>query len=452
MRKKEATVLIIDDDEDILFSARVWLKRFFTTVLTESNPKKISEQLQNHDLDVVLLDMNYNKGYEDGKEGLYWLDFLLDKSPTTSVILMTAFGEVSLAVEAIKKGAKDFILKPWNNEKLYASVNAAVDLSRKEKQVTNLKVIQSSQDQKIDFFGESKPIKQVLSFIDKVAPTDANVLLLGENGTGKYIFAREIHQRSLRKDAPFVHVDLGALSENLFESELFGYAKGAFTDAKKDTPGRFELASEGTLFLDEIGNLTLSLQAKLLSVIQNKIVTRLGESRERKINARIICATNSSIYKMVTQETFRQDLLFRINTMEIVIPPLRERGKDITLLAQHILKKQIRKYDKPNLIFADKALSEMSTYFWPGNVREMENIIERAVILVDNEVIDYYDLRFSPFDNDDLSNTSDLSLDQMEVKYIKKALSKNSGNISTAAKELGITRAALYRRMEKFNL
>lgn len=451
MRKKEATVLIVDDDEDILFSAKVWLKRFFSEVLTANTPQKIRTLVAEHEIDAALLDMNYRKGYEDGKEGLYWLDYIKEVSPNTVVILMTGFGDVALAVESLKRGAFDFVLKPWDNDKLYASVNAAVDLARKNKKVEQLEKINQPTSLSV-FDSQSLSMKKAMSLAEKVAQTDATVLILGENGTGKYVMAQAIYEKSNRNNAPFVHVDLGSLNENLFESELFGYAKGAFTGAEKDTPGRFELAHEGTLFLDEIGNLTLPLQAKLLTVLQNQKVNRLGETKERSVDVRVICATNAPIYQMVKEGKFRQDLLFRINTMEINLPPLRERKEDILPMAEFLLEKFKQKYRKPDLKLSEAAKMEIGNYAWPGNVREMENVLERAVILADKEEIDAYDLHFSNIEVPMQESNSPLTLEEMEREMIQKALRRHLGNISKAADDLGITRAALYRRMEKFNL
>lgn len=450
MRKKEANILIVDDDADILFSAKVWLKRFFSQVSTSDSPQKIKILLQEQEFDAVLLDMNYRKGFEDGKEGLYWLDYVQEVSPNTVVILMTGFGDVALAVESLKRGAFDFVLKPWDNDKLYASVNAAVDLARKNKKVEQLEKINQPASLQI-FESKSSVMKKAMSLAEKVAQTDATVLVLGENGTGKYVMAQEIFQKSLRRNAPFVHVDLGSLNENLFESELFGYAKGAFTGAEKDTPGRFELANGGTLFLDEIGNLTLPLQAKLLTVLQNQKVNRLGETKERIVDVRVICATNSPIYQMVKEGKFRQDLLFRINTMEIHLPALRDRKEDILPMAEFILDKFKNKYRKTDLVLSNSAKNEMEKYGWPGNVREMENVLERAVILSEKNEIDAYDLHFSHMDVP-MDPQAKLTLEEMEKEMIQKALRRHLGNISKAAEDLGITRAALYRRLEKFDL
>ncbi len=456
MRKKEATILIVDDDSDILFSVRISLKKYFSEIITTNNPKKISGHLTEKTIDVILLDMNYRIGFEDGKEGLYWLKHIKEISPETTVILMTAFGSVNLAVDAIKKGATDFILKPWNTEKLYGIVNSGVELARSKRKNTQLETVLKLNDQ--DFhnqtehiIGKSEAMQSAVNLAQKVAPTDANILILGENGTGKYVFAKEIHLQSERKNHPFIHVDLGSLNENLFESELFGYVKGAFTDAHKDTIGRFELAKGGTIFLDEIGNLPLHLQAKLLTVVQNRKVTRLGEGNERNIDVRIICATNADIHQMVEEQTFRQDLLFRINTIELNLPPLRNRIGDIDLLANHFLKKLNQKYRKNIEGFSNTALTELKNYHWPGNIREIEHIVERAVIITDNEQIQPEDLHFSS-KKIEVSLTDNLNLEDTEKLLIEQALKKHQGNISRAAKDLGLTRAALYRRIEKHQL
>ncbi|MFK8060894.1 MAG: sigma-54-dependent transcriptional regulator [Polaribacter sp.] len=456
MRKKEASILIVDDDDDILFSARISLKKYFSKIITENNPQNIHTHLTKNTFDVILLDMNYRIGFEDGKEGLYWLKNIKEISPETTILLMTAFGSVNLAVDAIKKGATDFILKPWTTEKLYAAVNAGVELARSKRKNTQLETIQEQQDK--DFhkktehiIGKSLVMQSAINLVQKVAPTDANVLILGENGTGKFVFAKEIHLQSHRKNHPFIHVDLGSLNENLFESELFGYAKGAFTDAQKDTLGRFELAKGGTIFLDEIGNLPLHLQSKLLTVIQNRKITRLGEGKERDLDVRIICATNAPIHKMVDEQTFRQDLLFRINTIELNLPALRERTDDIKLLANHFLEKLTQKYRKKIDSFTKEALKAMENYHWPGNIREIEHIVERAVIITDNPKIEVLDLHFST-KKIDVNLTDSLNLEEAEKLLVQQAIQKHQGNISKAAKDLGLTRAALYRRLEKHQL
>lgn len=454
----DATVLVIDDDDDILLSARLFLKQHFSQVITCKSPKEINVLLSHNEVDLILLDMNYQKGASDGREGLYWLEHILSIDKDYVVILMTAYGNVELAVQAIKKGATDFILKPWENEKLFATLSSASRLRQSNKKVKKLEKIHSSlqKDQARQFehiVGNSEPIKHLQNTLVKVAPTDANVLILGENGTGKQVFAYELHKHSLRKNAIFMHVDLGSLNENLFESELFGYAKGAFTDAKDDKPGRFELADGGTIFLDEIGNLSQPLQAKLLSVLQNRTVTRLGESKERKVNVRLITATNMPLNEMVAKGTFRQDLLFRINTVELLLPGLAQRGEDITLLANHFLHSFSTKYHKSLSKFEPKAESLLLGYHWPGNVRELQHVIERAVIMADGIEISAQDLQLSPqkFGSSPLIQP-EMGLEEMEKLMVQKAIDKHKGNISRAALELGLTRAALYRRIEKFDL
>ncbi len=408
--------------------------------------------LSNSVVDLVLMDMNFRRGEQTGEEGLYWLKRIREVSPETVVVLMTAYANIGLAVEGIKLGAFDFLLKPWNDDKLLATIDSGLALGRSKKQGAKLKKYAVSENPKNNSpIGESPVFMEVLNMVEKVADTMANVLLLGENGTGKYVMAKRLHEGSSRKDKLFVHVDLGALNENLFESELFGYVKGAFTDAKEDTLGRFELADEGTIFLDEIGNLPLHLQIKLLSVIQNRKVVRLGEARERPIDVRIICATNRNLYEMLQQKTFRQDLLYRINTMEIELPPLRNRLEDIPLLANSFLERNKKKYQKGRLQFSAEAIKALRNYTWPGNIRELEHMVERAVILCDEDEITESHLRFGPKTPTDAIPET-LNLEEVERKLVQLALKKHKGNISNAAKDLGITRAALYRRMEKHNL
>lgn len=449
MRKKAARIIVVDDQQEIVFAARMLIKRNFEEVITATSPKDVMQLLAGQDIDVILMDMNYRIGYEDGREGVYWLKEILDMSPNTSIILMTAFGKVDVAVECIKLGAFDFILKPWDNDKLVETINAGVEHSRKKRK--HIPESNTAVPEKKYFRGNSKSIQQAYSIADKVALTDANVLLLGENGTGKYVFAQYIHEQSLRKNTPFVAVDLGSLHENIFESELFGYARGAYTDARTDQPGRFEMAQGGTIFLDEIGNLPLHLQSKLLSVLQSKSVTRLGESRPRPIDVRIITATNIDIHDEVKKKTFRQDLLYRINTVEITLPPLKQRKEDILPLADFFLERSVSKYDKPEKGFSEDARQTMLSYTWPGNIREMENMIERAVILSDKDTISAYELNLSPID-DETIEAEDFQLSDMEKLMVERTLHKHRGNISKAAEELGISRAALYRRIEKYKL
>lgn len=454
----DSTVLVIDDDEDILLSARLFLKQQVKQVITCKSPKEINVLISKNEIDIILLDMNYQKGASDGREGLYWLEHILSIDKDYVIILMTAFGNVELAVKAIKNGATDFILKPWENEKLFATISAASKLRESTKKMKKLEKIHTSLQQDMargfeHIIGDSASIEQLKHTLLKVAPTDASILILGENGTGKQVFAYEIHGNSHRKNQVFMHVDLGSLNENLFESELFGYAKGAFTDAKEDKPGRFELADGGTIFLDEIGNLSLPLQAKLLSVLQNRTVTRLGESKERKIDIRLITATNMPLNEMVAKNTFRQDLLFRINTVELLLPPLRKRGADILLLANHFLQVFNSKYHKEIKKLNSKIQELLLNYNWPGNVRELQHVLERAVIMSNGKEIDEEDLQLSPQRfTQNASLPDEMELSNMEKMMVQKAIDKHKGNISRAAAELGLTRAALYRRIEKFGI
>ncbi|KVV16150.1 sigma-54 dependent transcriptional regulator [Flavobacterium sp. TAB 87] len=424
----------------------MFLKKYFETIFTLSNPKNVVDLLAQNTIDVVLLDMNYRIGFEDGKEGLYLLKEIKTLSPRTVVILMTAFGKVETAVEGLKSGAFDYILKPWENEKLLEVVKQAVQKSRKEQKKCD------ANNPALDFFiGTSDVIKKVYAVADKVAKTDANVLILGENGTGKFVLSHYIFSQSERKESPFIHVDLGSLNNSIFESELFGYAKGAFTDAKVDTPGRFEMAQNGTIFLDEIGNVPLHLQSKLLQVIQTKTVTRLGEAKTRPLNVRIITATNLNLKEEVANKNFREDLYYRINTMEIILPPLRERDADKIPLADYLLQKMSIKYQREAITFDEKVFAAIEKHAWNGNIREMENRIERAVILCENNTITVSDL-----DLDQLTayeeNTNDHQLWSIEKNTVEKALLKNNNNISKTAEDLGLSRGALYRRLEKHNI
>ena len=374
MDKELGKILIIDDDEDVLLAAKMLLKKHAKEVLIEKNPKKIPFLLNNDTYDLILLDMNFSKDITSGKEGFYWLEQILDKDPQAVVIMITAFGDVEMAVRALKAGATDFVLKPWQNEKLIATLNSAAKLKKSYKEVSQLKqtskaLQEDSHHAFKNIIGESQPIKEVFKLIDKVAATDANVLILGENGTGKELIARAIHQKSLRKDNVFIGVDMGAITESLFESELFGHKKGSFTDAKEDRPGRFEVVNGGTLFLDEIGNLSMPLQSKLLTAIQKREVTRIGSNQSISIDIRLICATNMPIDEMVGENTFRQDLLYRINTVEVHLPPLRERLDDIPLLADHFIKMYANKYRKTSKGLSSSCIKKLQKYSWPGNIR-----------------------------------------------------------------------------------
>lgn len=452
MRKTQSHILIIDDDPDILFAARVFLKRYFTQVTVLSKAKEVLQVLHENEIDVILMDMNYRKGIQDGKEGMYWFEMIKEYAPATVVILMTAYSDVSIAVESIKKGAFDFVPKPWDNDQLLERIQAAVKRSRKLRKSPKTGDLATENNTTNKYFmGNSPAFQRVEKVVHKVANTDANVLLLGENGTGKFVIAKLLHELSERKEEAFIHVDLGALSENLFESELFGYAQGAFTDAKESRLGRFELADKGTIFLDEIGNLPVHLQSKLLSVIQTKKVVRLGEATDRPIDVRIICATNADIPELIENQQFRQDLFYRINTVEITLPPLREREEDIASFANYFLEKNKIKYKKGKLQLSKAALIALEKHNWPGNIRELEHVLERAVILCDTQEILVDDLQFS---RQKVSETApeSLNLEEMERHYVEQALRKHQGHITKAAKELGLTRAALYRRMEKFGL
>jgi two-component system, NtrC family, response regulator HydG len=449
-------ILMIDDDEDVLLAAKMLLKKQGHHVIIEKNPNKIPFLLNNDTYDVILLDMNFSKDITSGKEGFHWLGQILEKDPNAVVILITAFGDVEMAVRALKQGATDFILKPWQNEKLVATISTAIRLKQSYNQVDKLKKAKEMLEEQIskpfgEIIGQSPAIKDVFSLIDKVAKTDANVLILGENGTGKELIARAIHQRSLRKDNSFVSVDMGAITETLFESELFGHKKGAFTDAREDRPGRFELANGGTLFLDEIGNLSMALQSKLLSALQSRQVTRVGSNQVLNVDIRLICATNMPLTKMVQEGTFRQDLLYRMNTVEIHVPPLSDRVEDIPMLAQHYLQYYAKKYHKLVNNIAPEAMDKLKRYAWPGNIRELQHSIERGVIMTDSPMLQETDFLLSrSLSNNNNSNT--LNLDEVEKAAIAKALQMHNGNISKAADELGLTRASLYRRMEKYGL
>ena len=452
-------VLIIDDDEDVLLAAKMLLKKYANEVIIEKNPKKIPFLLNDSDYDVILLDMNFSKDITSGKEGFYWLNEILEKDPNAVVILITAFGDVEMAVKALKDGATDFVLKPWQNEKLIATISTASKLKNSYKEVDQLKqtkkVLQEESNQRFkEIIGESSSMKNVYNIIDKVAGTDANVLILGENGTGKELVARALHQKSVRKENVFINVDMGAITETLFESELFGHKKGSFTDAKEDRAGRFEVANGGSLFLDEIGNLSLPLQSKLLTALQRREVTRIGSNKPIPIDIRLICATNMPIYDMVNDNSFRQDLLYRINTVEIHLPSLRERVEDIKVLSEHFVELYCRKYRKSPKSINVSTLKRFEKYKWPGNIRELQHAIERAVIMSDRNTLmseDFFFLSQTGELSEEPSNES-LDLDEVEKSTIRKAINKHNGNISKAAKELGLTRASLYRRLEKHGL
>ncbi len=458
MTKKLGKVLVIDDDEDVLMAARLFLKQHVALVHTEKNPELISTLLKNETYDVILLDMNFTRDASSGGEGFHWLNQILTLEPSAVVVLITAFGDVEMAVQAIKEGATDFVLKPWHNEKLLATLSAAMNLRQSREEVDQLRsrqqVLSADLDQQFhDFVGACAPMQKVFTTIQKVAQTEANVLILGENGTGKELIARELHRQSKRAQEVFISVDMGALSETLFESELFGHVKGAFTDAKEERAGRFEAASGGTLFLDEIGNLSLPLQAKLLTALQNRQIVRLGSNQSRPIDIRLICATNTPIHEMVAQKKFRQDLLYRINTVEIHVPPLRERIEDLPLLIEHFLKAYARKYQRLQPRVNAATLKKLEKYHWPGNVRELQHALERAVIMGESQVLQPTDFLLVASDNkEDGLIFDNYNLEEVEKAVIRRTISKHGGNISQAARELGLTRTSLYRRLEKYGL
>lgn len=456
--KTKANILIVDDDRDVLETARMFLKQEFSSVDIEENPEKIPGYFEIKDYDVILLDMNFKKGVNDGEEGFHYLTKVLELDPDAIVILITAYGEVDLAVKAMKMGATDFILKPWKNQKLLGTILSALQQRQSKKEIGRLKATQQQQlidsPQKFEnFIGESPAIEKVKELIQKVGQTDANILILGENGTGKELVARAIHQHSRRVEEVFVNVDLGAITETLFESELFGHVKGAFTDAKSDKIGRFEMAQNGTLFLDEIGNLSAPLQAKLLTALQSQKINRVGSAKEIEVDFRLVSATNAKIDEMVAQGAFRQDLLYRLNTVEINLPALRDRAEDIPLLLDHFVALFAKKYQKPMINIAESVINKLKKYPWPGNIRELQHATERAIILTESSSINEVDLFIN---NQQVSTPSQSdkahTLDEMEMIFIQQSLKENNGNVTSTAKQLGLTRTALYRRLNKYGI
>lgn len=458
MAEKNGKILAIDDNEDVLFALKLLLKPVAEKIETASNPELIPNLLSKEDWDVILLDMNFTKDAISGQEGFDWLERILEIDPNAVVVFITAYGDAEKAVKAIKTGATDFVLKPWQNEKLLATISSAIKLRQSRYETDQLRRKQREISAVLDkpftdFIGHSDEMKKVFSTILKVSATDANILILGENGTGKELVARAIYRNSLRKDEVFISVDLGSISDTLFESELFGYEKGAFTDAKGMKQGRFEIASGGTLFLDEIGNLSTQVQTKLLTVLERREITRVGAIKPIKIDVRLICATNNDIHTDVIHGKFRQDLLYRINTVEIQLPPLRERISDIPLLADHFLKMYSRKYRKKIKGLLASTIKKLSQYQWPGNVRELQHAIERAVIMTDSEMLTPDDFML----NQATKKTGELefdsyNLDEIEKTIIQKIIKQSNGNITQAAQYLGLTRTSLYRRMEKHGL
>ncbi len=448
-----AKILVIDDNKSVLSALEILLQFEYKSVQTLFNPNQISSFPDIKEIDIVLLDMNFSAGVNTGNEGLFWLNEIKKKSPHTSVIMMTAYGAVDLAVRALKQGASDFVLKPWNNERLLTTVKSAYELRKSKQEIHQLKKKESSlkqliNDDKNHIVGNSKALTSVLDLVQKVAKTDVNVLITGENGTGKELIARELHRLSSRKDEVFINVDMGSISDSLFESELFGHLKGAFTDAKDDRAGKFEAANQGSLFLDEMGNLSLQTQAKLLSAIQNKAVVRVGSNKLISVDIRLICATNCNLNQMVADGLFREDLLYRINTIHIEVPPLREREGDILILADFFLKRFAGKYDKQGLRINNLAQEKLMEYQWPGNIRELQHTMERAVILSEGNVLkpSNFLLHSKPSQSFDSGPTT---LDEMEHFMISKALDLHNGNYSAAAEQLGVSRQTLYNKMKK---
>jgi len=455
MSKISANILIVDDNEEILLSLRLFLNRYFERIVIQKNPNLVPSMVRSNNFDVIILDMNFTAGTSSGNEGLYWMNRIHEDDPSAVVIFITAFGDIDLAVKAIKEGAVDFIQKPWNEEKLLATVHTAVTLRRSKLEIRNLRYKQQHLNESMerDFFlvpGASEKMKKIMAMVNKIAGTDANVLVTGENGTGKELIAREIHKKSLRKNEVFVSIDMNTLSDALFESEMFGHVSGAFTDAREDRPGRFEIASGGTLFLDEIGNLPMHLQSKLLNVLQNREVSRVGSARLMPVDIRLICATNMDLMNLSNAGVFRKDLLYRINTIQIEVPPLRERKADIRSLANHFLDYYSRKYGKKDLVFSKAALNRMESFDWPGNVRELQHTVEKVVILSEDNRINASDL--FTITSGKVGRTSGLNLGENEKYLVLKAIEVNNGNLAMSARELGISRKTLYNKLGKYGV
>jgi DNA-binding NtrC family response regulator len=453
----DARVLVVDDNEDILSAARLLLKRHFTSVQTLADPRQLATLVRRNSFDILLLDMNFAAGADDGKEGLARLSEVLEIDPQAVVVLVTAHGDVELAVEAMKKGAADFVTKPWENDRLLATLMAALNLRRSRQEAADLRQrnqgLAAATHSEPGMIGTSPAMLQVFGAIRRTAPTDANVLILGENGTGKELVAREIHRLSRRAGEVFLRVDMGALPSQLFESELFGHRRGAFTDAKQDRTGFFRAATGGTLFLDEIGNVPLHLQSKLLTALERREVVPVGGEKPEPIDVRLICATNMDAKRLADENLFRQDLLYRINTVEITLPPLRERLEDIPLLLEHYAALYAQKYNLPAKRLGAAAISRLTHYAWPGNIRALRHAVERAVILSDGEMLGADDFPLAetprPAGHDDAETSR---LDSVEKAAIVRALERHNNNVSRAAEALGLTRASLYRRMEKYGL
>jgi DNA-binding NtrC family response regulator len=452
----KGNILIVDDNKSIISTLEILLGSEFDEVNGITNPNQIPEALRTGNYNLVILDMNFKAGINTGNEGLYWLNQIKEIQPDISVVLITAYSEVELAVKALKQGATDFMPKPWDNSKLLATVKAAVQLNFSKTEVGRLKQKEKNLKDELNrkhknIIGSSPQLMKVMDMVQKVAQTNANILITGENGTGKEVIAQEIHRLSQRRNEIMVSVDMGAISETLFESELFGHVKGAFTDARENRAGKFETAHKGTLFLDEIGNLSFHLQAKLLAAIQNREFMRLGSDKPIPVDIRLVCATNKNLEQMVVDGLFREDLLYRINTIQIEIPPLRERGNDIIILAEFFLRKFASKYDKNGLKINQAAQEKLLRYPWPGNIRELQHTIEKAVILSDSDVLKPEDFFFKQIISSKYEDEH-LTIEEMEKRMIMSTIEKNAGNMSLAADKLGITRQTLYNKMKKYGL
>jgi len=452
----DARILVVDDNRNVLTALDLLLSREFSGVNCINKPGQIKSELQSASYSAVLLDMNYTAGQNTGNEGLFWLRELRKLDPDLSVVMITAFGDIELAVTALKEGAVDFVLKPWDNQKLLATMHTAVQLARTRREVKSLRKDNESlkaelKGKETRIIGRSAAMKKVMDLVEKVAGTQANVLITGENGTGKELIAREIHHRSDRSDEIMVTVDLGAVPDTLFESELFGHVKGAFTDARTDRIGKIEAAHKGTLFFDEIGNLSLAMQAKLLSVLENRTLSRLGDASIIPVDIRLICATNMDLEAMVEEGSFRMDLLYRINTIQVELPPLRTRSDDVLLLAAWFLQIYANRYNKPGLHMDASAEKALKQWSWPGNVRELRHSMERAVILAEGKLISEESFRFGAVMATRAASFEG-SLEEVESRLIQYALLKNDGNISAVASQLGISRQTLYNKMKKYGL
>jgi DNA-binding NtrC family response regulator len=450
-------ILILDDNKSVLTAIEMLLQTEFESVVCLSNPNTLLSAIKKHNIDIVLLDMNFNAGINNGNEGIFWLNQIQKHNPEISVVMITAYGDVELAVRAVKEGAFDFILKPWNNNKLISTIHAALKL--RNSKAENISLLKTTNTLKNEInaasqliIGKSEPMQKVMKMVKKVAVTDANIFICGENGTGKELIAREIHKHSKRNNELMLSVDMGAISESLFESELFGHTKGSFTDAKEERTGKLEAADKGTLFLDEIGNLSLSLQAKILTVLQNRSVIKVGSNIATPIDIRLISATNKDLNSMINEGLFREDLLYRINTITIEIPPLRERENDILLLAEFYLCKYSAKYDKPGLKINQKASQELLNYSWPGNVRELQHSIEKAVILADDRILGPSSFNLIDNISDQDLNLKDKTIEEMEKTMILVSIKKEKGNMSAVAKNLGITRQTLYNKLKRYDI